>query len=79
MRRTSVVHWFAPLFAGLGFEGCSSHSGRRTFFTSAARNIHRTGCSLRDAHLLAGHASIETTERDIDGDTTGQRRLVGLL
>ena len=79
LRPTSVVNWFAALFADLGFEGCSSHSGRRTFITLAARNIHRTGCSLRDVQLLAGHRSIETTERYIDGDTRGQRRLVGLL
>ncbi|MGO9773216.1 MAG: tyrosine-type recombinase/integrase [Roseiarcus sp.] len=79
LRPTSVVNWFAALFADLGFDGCSSHSGRRTFITRAARNIHRTGCSLRDVQLLAGHRSIETTERYIDGDTRGQRRLVGLL
>jgi integrase len=79
LRPTSVVNWFAALFRELGFEGCSSHSGRRTFITAAARNIHRSGCSLRDVQLLAGHRSIETTERYIDGDTRGQRRLVGLL
>jgi len=79
LRPTSVVNWFAALFRELGFEGCSSHSGRRTFITAAARNIHRSGCSLRDVQLLAGHRSIETTERYIDGDTRGQRRLVSLL
>jgi integrase len=79
LRPTSVVNWFAALFRELGFEGCSSHSGRRSFITGAARNIHRSGCSLRDVQLLAGHRSIETTERYIDGDTRGQRRLVGLL
>jgi integrase len=79
LRPTSVVNWFAALFRELGFEGCSSHSGRRTFITGAARNIHRSGCSLRDVQLLAGHRSIETTERYIDGDTRGQRRLIGLL
>jgi integrase len=79
LRPSSVVNWFAALFAALGYEGCSSHSGRRTFITNAARNIHRTGCSLRDVQILAGHRSIETTERYIDGDTFGQRRLVGLL
>jgi integrase len=78
-RPTSIVNWFAALFAELDFAGCSSHSGRRTFITSAARNIHRTGCSLRDVQILAGHASIETTELYIDGDTNGQRRLVSLL
>ena len=79
LRPTSVVNWFAAMFAELGYEGCSSHSGRRTFITGAARNIHRTGCSLRDVQILAGHSSIQTTERYIDGDTSGQRRLVGLL
>jgi integrase len=79
LRATSVVYWFALLFRELGFERCSSHSGQRTFITGAARNIHRSGCSLRDVQLLAGHRSIETTERYIDGDTRGQRRLVGLL
>jgi hypothetical protein len=45
----------------------------------AARNIHRSGCSLRDVQLLAGHRSIETTERYIDGDTCAQRRLVAYV
>ena len=79
MRPTSVVNWFAALFGELGFKGCSSHFDRRTFITAAARNIHRSGCSLRDVQLLAGHRSIETTERYIDGDTRGQRRLIRLL
>jgi integrase len=79
LRPTSVVNWFAALFRELRFAGCSSHSGRRTFITTAARNIHRSGCSLRDVQLLAGHRSIETTERYIDGDTRGQRRLIQLL
>ena len=72
----SVVNWFAALYRKLGFEGCSSHSGRRSFVTTAARNVYRSGGSLRDVQLLAGHRSIETTERYIDGDTSAQRRLV---
>jgi integrase/recombinase XerD len=79
MRPTSIVNWFAALFARLELEGCSSHSGRRTFITAAARNAHRTGCSLRDVQLLAGHKSIEITQGYIDGDTGGQRRLVASL
>jgi integrase/recombinase XerD len=79
LEANSVVNWFAALFKALGFEGCSSHSGRRSFITVAARNIHKSGCSLRDVQLLAGHRSIETTERYIDGDTCAQRKLVGLL
>jgi integrase len=75
----SVVNWFVALYQELRFEGCSSHSGRRSFITVAARNIHRSGCSLRDVQLLAGHRSIETTERYIDGDTWAQRRLVAYI
>ncbi len=79
MQANSVVNWFVAMFNYLGVEGCSSHSGRRTFITTAARNVHRAGCSLRDVQMLAGHSSIETTQRYIDGDTKGQRRLITLL
>lgn len=79
MKPNSIVNWFVALFATLNIDGCSSHSGRRTFITQAARNAHRAGCSLRDVQLLAGHRSIETTQQYIDGDTHGQRRLVALL
>lgn len=79
MRPNSIVNWFVQLFAELGVAGCSSHSGRRTFITNAARNAHRAGCSLRDVQLLAGHRSIETTQRYIDGDTDNQRKLISLL
>ena len=79
LKANSIVNWFVARYQELGFEGCSSHSGRRSFITVAARNIHRSGCSLRDVQLLAGHQSIETTERYIDGDTWAQRRLVAYV
>lgn len=79
MRPNSIVNWFVTLFAELGFAGCSSHSGRRSFITAAARNAHRAGGCLRDVQLLAGHRSIQTTQGYIDGDTDAQRRLVALI
>lgn len=75
-RPNSIVNWFVAAFRELGVDGCSSHSGRRTFITLAARQAHRAGASLRDVQLLAGHQSIETTQAYIDGDTDAQRRLV---
>lgn len=79
MRPSSIVGWFARLYAGLGFEGCSSHSGRRTFITKAARQVHRAGGSLRDVQQLAGHRSIDMTQRYIEGNTAAQRKIVALL
>ena len=79
MRPASIVNWFRSLFKALGFAGCSSHSGRRTFITKAARQVHRAGGSLRDVQELAGHRSIEVTQRYIEGDTPAKRRLVHLL
>ena len=79
MRPNSIVNWFTALYRTLGLEGCSSHSGRRTFITAAARKAHKAGGSLRDVQLLAGHRSIETTQGYIDGDTDAQRRLVALI
>lgn len=79
MRPNSIVNWFVILYREVGLEGCSSHSGRRTFITTAARRLHQAGASLRDVQLLAGHRSIEMTQRYIDGDSNAQRKLVNLL
>ena len=79
MAPASIVSWFGKAFAAVGLTGCSSHSGRRTFITRAARVVHRAGGSLRDVQLLAGHRSLQTTERYIVGDTDAQRRLIALL
>ena len=79
MRPNSIVNWFVTLCLELGLDGCSSHSGRRTFITQAARLTHRAGGSLRDVQILAGHRSIETTQQYIDGDTNAQHKLVSLL
>ena len=75
----TIVNWFTTAYRHLGLAGCSSHSGRRTFITRAARQVHKVGGSLRDVQILAGHRSIETTQRYIDGDTDVQRRLVALI
>ena len=79
MTPLSVVVWFNRAFRNVGLNGCSSHSGRRTFITRAARLVHKAGGSLRDVQLLAGHRSIQTTQGYIDGDTDAQRKLVAMI
>lgn len=77
-RANSLVNWFSELYREINAQGCSSHSGRRTFITKAARNAHKVGASLRDIQILAGHRSIEVTQGYIEGDSNAQRRLVAI-
>jgi integrase len=79
MAPLSIVTWFAIAYRMIGLDGCSSHSGRRTFITRAARLVHHAGGSIRDVQLLAGHRSIQTTQRYIDGDSDAQRKLVSMI
>ncbi len=81
-KRTSaavIVNLFAGWYRALGYQGCSSHSGRRTFITSAARKISTVGGSLRDVQMLAGHAALSTTQRYIEADVEAQRKVVDLI
>ena len=75
----AIVNMFSRWYAELGFVGCSSHSGRRTFITNAARRIGSVGGSLRDVQSLAGHSSLNTTQRYIDVNADAKRRVVELL
>jgi integrase len=79
MTPLGIVVWFNRAFNNIGLKGCSSHSGRRTFVTRAARAAHAAGGSLRDVQILAGHRSIQTTQRYIDGDSDAQRKLVSMI
>lgn len=79
MTAKSVVNWFTALYRQAGLDGCSSHSGRRTFVTRAARLVARAGGSLRDVQQLAGHRSIQTTQGYIEGDAQAQHRLIRMI
>ncbi|MEI6486210.1 MAG: site-specific integrase [Sphingomonadales bacterium] len=75
----TIVNLFARWYHDLGLVGCSSHSGRRTFITNAARKISTVGGSLRDVQSLAGHSSLQTTQRYIECDAEARRRVVELV
>lgn len=74
----AVVNMFKRWYADLGLLGCSSHSGRRTFITNAAKKISTVGGSLRDVQMLAGHSSLAVTQRYIEGDSDARRKVVDL-
>ncbi len=81
-QRTSaqvIVNMFRNWYTKLGFEGCSSHSGRRTFITNAARKISTVGGSIRDVQVLARHSSLQMTQRYIECDVEAQKKVVQII
>ena len=75
----AIVNMFASWYVDTGLIGCSSHSGRRTFITHAARNISSVGGSLRDVQMLAVHSSLAVTQRYIEGDREARVKVVELV
>jgi integrase len=75
----AIVNMFASWFEEMGLNGCSSHSGRRTFITNAAKKISSVGGSLRDVQMLAGHSSLSVTQRYIEGDGEARLKVVELV
>jgi integrase/recombinase XerD len=56
---TQVVN---GIYRNAGLDGCSSHTGRRTFLT----NLAEKGVSVRVMMALAGHRNMATTQRYLD-------------
>jgi integrase len=80
MTANGVAAWFRDLYVRrLGWTGYSSHSGRRTFATQAARKATTVGGSLRDVQDLLGHASLSTTQRYLEPSSEAKRKLVELV
>lgn len=75
----AVVNMFSHWYRDLGLIGCSSHSGRRTFITNAAKKITTVGGTLRDVQYLAGHSSLQTTERYIEYSENARKSVVDLI
>jgi integrase len=70
--------WFLRLYRDMGYDGMSSHSGRRTAITRWARKITEAGGSLKDVQDLAGHADLGTTQRYIEVSKNAKRKVVDL-
>ena len=77
MNAQVVTNWFFNLYRELGFDGCSSHSGRRTAITRWARRISSVGGSMRDVQSLARHSSLAMTQRYIEVSEDACRKVVG--
>jgi integrase/recombinase XerD len=66
--------WFLRLYRDMGYDGMSSHSGRRTAITRWAQKITEVGGSLKEVQELAGHAGLATTQRYIEVNKSAKRR-----
>lgn len=75
----AVAVWFKRFYSKLGFVGASSHSGRRTFGTRAAKKVSPAGGSLRDVQALLGQASIQNTQKYLDQESDAQRKVVEMI
>ena len=65
---------FLNIYGTAGLDGCSSHSGRRSFITRLAEQ----GVAVHLLAALAGHRSIQTTQRYIAVNDTLLARAVEL-
>ena len=75
----AIINFFYNLYKEIGFEGYSSHSGRRTFITTAAKDISLAGGTLNDIRMLAGCSTLATTQRYIAYNTDAQKKIVEMV
>lgn len=80
MSPNAVAQWFRYVYrVRMGWEGYSSHSGRRTAITAMARKAGLAGGSIRDVQHIAGHANLSATQEYIEGSTDAKKKLVDLI
>ena len=71
----TAANHFHSLYRAAGIDGCSSHSGRRSFITALAAK----GVSARVLQTLAGHRSLAVTQHYIDVNESMLRNAVALI
>jgi integrase/recombinase XerD len=79
LKRQTVVNLLWSHYRKCDIQGASSHSGRRTFVSNAARKISLVGGSMRDVQALARHKNLQTTQRYVEQNTEAQRLVVEMI
>jgi len=78
MSTNNVTVYMHAVFKKLGYVGCSSHSGRRTFGTKLARIANKQGGSFVDVKDLLRHKDIRTTRAYVDSSDT-QKKMIAAI
>ena len=71
----TLAQFFTTLYARVGIDGASSHSGRRGFIT----NLANKGVSVRVLMELAGHSSMGVTQKYIEVNHSMMRSAVEMI
>ena len=66
---------FKNLYAAAGFEGCSSHTGRRSFCS----NLANSGVGIRVIQKLSGHRSLQSVQPYLDANEDMVKSAVELV
>jgi integrase len=74
----SLAIVMAKHFKKSGVDG-TSHSGRRTFGTNAAREANRHDGCIEDVRHMLGHSSIAITQRYLETNPVAQKKIVNNL
>jgi integrase/recombinase XerD len=70
----TLTYTMSMLYKDIGLDGCSSHSGRRSFATSLEKSV-----SMRTLMELMGHRNIQTTAKYCDVTSDMKRAAVELV
>lgn len=71
----AMVRLINNLYKDNGYDGCSSHSGRRSMIT----NLVNAGISINKVKTLAGHSNIQTTMEYVDTNMDDLSKVMAML
>ena len=78
LRSAALRVYLKRIYDDAGFTGCSSHSGRRTFTTTALQRAGAHGCTLYDVQRVVGHRQAETTAAYVESSPAFAQLVRGL-
>lgn len=76
MRPSSIGYIFWKLCDKAGIYHHAGRGARNTFIYKAGKKAREVGASLRDVQILAGHASLQTTQHLFESTEEARKKIV---